>query len=107
MSASFARLALAPQNVRRDTALSSGYDHSMQRESAEREAARRNNDPARVSSDRWFARERDGGEWSIVRVAGWPVAPTIAPMRCSIEAKPRPQQPDDPPANLWASWAGP
>ena len=92
------------RNLRRDTAGSCDYDRVMQRESAEREAARRNSDSAQTA-DRWFAREK-AGEWSVVKVAGL-AGPSVAPLTCSIEAKPRPQQPDDPPANVWASWAGP
>jgi hypothetical protein len=78
----------------------------MQREAAEREAARRNDDAAaHVSADRWFAREREGGEWSVVKVAGLAGAP-VAPLRASIEAKPRPQQPDEPVPMFWARLGG-
>ena len=77
----------------------------MQREAAEREAARRNEDSAHIGPDRWFARERERDEWSVVKVAGLADA-TVAPLKCSIEAKPKPQQPDEPVPMFWARLGG-
>jgi hypothetical protein len=77
----------------------------MKRESAEHEAARRNDELAHASPDRWFARQGKDGEWSLVKVAGLAGA-SMAPLKCSIEAKPRPQQPEDPLPSFWASLGG-
>ncbi len=48
----------------------------------------------------WMLRENPPGEWEVVKVA----LPPRAPLRATVEAKPRPQQSDDAP--LWQSTGG-
>jgi hypothetical protein len=43
----------------------------------------------------WLVREREGGEWSVVRVDLPGVEGTRGPLKESTEARPRPE-PDDP-----------
>lgn len=42
----------------------------------------------------WLAREREGGEWQVVKVPGLPGG--RGPLKEVVEAKPRPQTADDP-----------
>jgi hypothetical protein len=46
------------------------------------------------ATHRWFARQV-GDEWDVVRIPRPPGSPT-EPLRPTIEAKPKPPQPDDP-----------
>jgi hypothetical protein len=66
----------------------------MTREEAEQQAAALNErHPDRVTH-RWFARE-SAGDWEVVRMT-LPPGMRIDPIKETVEARPRPPQPDDP-----------
>lgn len=78
----------------------------MNREQAEREAARLNGRDT-DGRHRWFARAGDNeDEWSLVKVTGLPRAPVFPP-QATVEAKPKPPRPDDPRPNVWKDVGGP
>lgn len=81
-----------------------GVDRAMTRDQAQREAERLNEEHA-GGTDRWFARAHDD-EWSVVKLSGLPRA-LVGPLKATVEAKPRPPQPDDPRPNVWRDVGGP
>jgi hypothetical protein len=72
---------------------------AMTRDEAQRQAERLSREHPERASYRWFARELRG-VWSVVRV---PVAHRhdADALRETIEARPRPPQPDDPRPSTW------
>jgi len=70
------------------------YSGHVRRDEAEREAERLNREQTHGSTHRWFARADSERDWSLVKVAG--LAALVDPLKATIEAKPRPPQPDDP-----------
>ena len=78
---------------------------AMNREDAEREAARRNREQT-AACHRWFARADADDEWSLVKVAGVPGA-RVHPLKGTVEAKPKPSPADDPRPNVWRDVGGP
>jgi hypothetical protein len=67
----------------------------MTRDEAERESERLSREHPDRATHHWFAREASPSDWSVVRAA-LPEAVARQGMRATVEAKPRPQQADDP-----------
>jgi len=55
---------------------------------------------------RWIPRERERGEWEVVRVA-LPEGMRRDPTSATTETKPEPQQADDPRPAYWRDVGGP
>lgn len=47
----------------------------------------------------WLPRENDDGSWSVIKVRK-PPGTRVDPLKATTEAKPKPQQPEDPRSNL-------
>ncbi len=79
----------------------------MRRQEVECEVERLNREHPEREAYRWMARSNDDDEWSIVRVPTKPGA-KIDPLKATTEAKPQPQQADDPRSAQQrnAPWAG-
>ena len=81
----------------------------MTRAEAEQEVERLNREHPEREAYRWMARSNQEDEWSIVRVPTKPGA-RIDPLKATTEAKPQPQQPDDPRTaydrNVGGPWIG-
>jgi hypothetical protein len=75
-------------------AAEAGEASVMTRDEAEREAERLSREHPSARATAGFAREV-GGVWSVVRVS-LPYARSTDALRATVEAKPRPPQPDDP-----------
>lgn len=72
----------------------------VRREQAEYQAAQHNREHPERGSYQWLARRASNDEWSVVRVSRLPGRP-LDPLKETIEAKPRPPQPDDPRPGDW------
>lgn len=66
----------------------------MDRDEAERLAERLGREHEDRDTHAWFAREGEGGAWSVVKV-GRPGS-RIDPVKATVEAKPKPPQQEDP-----------
>jgi hypothetical protein len=77
----------------------------MTRDEAEPEAERLSREHPDRAGYRWFAREV-GGVWSVVRVSAAHTRPAET-LKPTVEAKPRPPQPEDPRPSTWRDLGGP
>jgi hypothetical protein len=75
----------------------------MTREQAIAECSRLAREHADRATHSWLPRELAPGEWAVVRVG----MPTQQPLGSVTEAKPRPQQADDPRPPMWRDVGGP
>jgi hypothetical protein len=81
----------------------------MDRQQAEETCERLAREHPERDSYRWFPRESDDGEWSIVRVQ-LPEHLRRDPIKATVEAKPKPPDADDPRSNyqrdVGTTWVG-
>ena len=89
--------------------LAEAYGVTMTRAEVEQEVERLNREHPEREAYRWMARSSDADEWSIVRVPA-KLRARIDPLKATTEAKPQPQQPDDPRTaydrNVGGPWIG-
>ena len=88
---------------------SAAYTWPMNREEAEGSAQRLAEEHPDRASHRWVPREEPDGSWSVVKVR-MPPGMRVDPLKTTVEAKPRPAQPDDPrpsyDRNVGGPWIG-
>jgi hypothetical protein len=80
--------------------LASGYSRYMTRDDAEALRIQLQAEHEDRATHTFMLREAGQGEWEVVKVS----LPPRAPLRATVEAKPRPQQSDDAPP--WQSTGG-
>ncbi len=78
----------------------------MTRETAQREAHRRNSALKRPATHRWFVRMAGADGWTLVKVGGLPAGMSGA-LKTTTEARPRPPMADDPRPAHWQNVGGP
>jgi hypothetical protein len=75
----------------------------MTRAEAQDEARRLGAEHPDRTTHSWIAREREPGEWAVVKIG----VPTRGPEGTLTEAKPSPPMADDPRPALWRDVGGP
>jgi hypothetical protein len=77
----------------------------MTREEAEAQADKQNLEHPDRGEHRWLARERDGA-WEVAKVT-FPAGLRIAPLKPTVEARPKPPQAPDPRPAYFRDAGGP
>lgn len=81
----------------------------MNRQEAEETCERLSREHPERDRYKWFPRQDDDREWSVARVR-LPEHLRRDPMKATIEAKPKPPEPDDPRSNyqrdVGTTWVG-
>ena len=85
------------------------YDRAMTHDEAAAAAKKLGAEHADRATHRWVPRETAGGEWDVAKIRV-PPGMRIDPLKTSVEAKPKPPQPDDPRTtydrNVGGPWIG-
>jgi hypothetical protein len=76
----------------------------MTRDEAEQRAAELGREDPDRATHRFFAREGEGGEWTVVKVPG--PGRRVDPLKATTEAKPAPPMADDPRPSAWRDTGG-
>jgi hypothetical protein len=79
----------------------------MTRQEAEALCADNSEGHPERATHRWMAREREDGEWTVVKLRLPEGMRASRPLKATVEAKPKPPEPDDPRPAYWRNVGGP
>jgi hypothetical protein len=79
----------------------------MTRDEAQALCARNSEEHPDRATHQWMPREQDDGEWTVVSLRLPKGAGPPAPLKATVETKPKPPEPDDPRPAYWRNVGGP